>query len=73
MNRANCLKCKHFYITWDQSTPRGCKLYQIQSQQYPSLVVAANTAEGTCIGFEAKEIKVNKDQDSDSDYGPDFY
>jgi hypothetical protein len=37
--RINCMKCEHFYITWDKNYPRGCRSYGFKTQQLPSLVV----------------------------------
>ena len=37
--KPNCMKCQHFYITYDQRTPKGCKAYGIQSQQLPSIEI----------------------------------
>jgi hypothetical protein len=35
----NCLKCGHFYITWDTHFPRGCKLFGFKSKHLPSQTV----------------------------------
>lgn len=51
--RKNCFQCKHFYITWDKSFPRGCRVYDVKSRDLPSMIVAASTKEG-CVAFEAK-------------------
>lgn len=61
MTRPDCIKCKHFYITWDKDKPKGCKAYKIKSQQMPSLIVASSTHQGVCLGFEIKENKKDKD------------
>jgi len=49
----NCLECKHFYVTWDQSFPKGCKVYGIKSQQMPSVLVK-KTSGMDCQAFLAK-------------------
>ena len=66
----NCMKCKHFYITYDQRTPRGCKIYGIQSQQLPSMIVKKANGGSDCIGFSPKpNNKEEKKKDlSDSKY-----
>jgi len=68
--KPNCMKCKHFYITYDQRTPRGCKIYGIQSQQLPSMIVKKANGGSECIGFSAKPVKKEeKKKDlSDSKY-----
>lgn len=48
------MKCKHFYITYDQRTPRGCRIYSIQSASLPSQVVKTANGGAECIGFEEK-------------------
>lgn len=35
----NCAKCRHFFVTWDQDFPRGCKAYGFRAMEYPSFVV----------------------------------
>lgn len=65
----NCMKCKHFYITYDQHTPRGCKIYGIKSQQLPSIIVKKANGGSDCLGFSPKEVKVEKKKDlNDSKY-----
>lgn len=39
----DCLKCKHYYVTWDASFPRGCRIFDFKSQQLPSMEVFRNT------------------------------
>jgi len=63
----NCFKCKHFYITWDRVTPKGCRAYGFKSHEMPSVVVHKNSKED-CLLFEAKpEKKKNKLDDLNSD------
>jgi hypothetical protein len=64
MKRPNCSQCRHFYITWDQRTPNGCRRYGIQSKDRPSNVVAQAGA-GECQGFEAKKTAQAKDKGLD--------
>ena len=53
----NCMKCIHFFITHDQKTPKGCKIYNIQSQSMPSQVVKRANNGSDCIGFKPKPQK----------------
>jgi hypothetical protein len=48
----NCLRCRYFYVTWDYSFPRGCRVFGIKSRDMPSLVVLRNTGHN-CPVFEA--------------------
>jgi hypothetical protein len=54
--RVNCLKCKHFYITWEPDYPRGCKFLGFKSKQYPSDVVLKESGE-ICLSFSEKPKK----------------
>ena len=47
----NCLKCRHFHVTWDPAFPRGCRVFGIKSKRMPSLVVKENTGHH-CPSFE---------------------
>jgi hypothetical protein len=37
--KINCTKCMYYYITWDSSFPRGCKIYGFKSLNSPSILV----------------------------------
>ena len=56
METKRCNQCKHFFITWNQTTPYGCRLYGIMSKQQPSVIVK-NAGSGECQGFSAKSTK----------------
>jgi hypothetical protein len=53
MSKSKCQDCRHFYITWDQSAPYGCKLFQMKTKLYPNQIVKA-AGSGECEGYEAK-------------------
>jgi Zn-dependent M28 family amino/carboxypeptidase len=69
----NCLKCKHFFITWNQNAPRGCKLYGFESKKFPSAIVAASTPEKTCLGFELKQSPDKADSNVKRNLATDFH
>ncbi|MFZ5351415.1 MAG: uracil-DNA glycosylase [Bacillota bacterium] len=52
--RNSCLKCKHFYITWDNGFPRGCKLFGFKTAKLPSAAVKEATGE-ECKNFKLKD------------------
>jgi hypothetical protein len=52
--RVNCMKCAHFYVTWDPRHPRGCRAYQFKSVQLPSVVVRASSG-CECMQFTPKD------------------
>ncbi len=53
--KPNCIKCKHYFITFDQHAPKGCRIYKIKSKQMPSQIVKQANNGSECIGFEAKK------------------
>ena len=55
-DRVDCLKCKHFVITWNPRFPRACSAYGFKTQQYPSAEVLKATGE-SCLAFEKKELR----------------
>ena len=57
-DKADCFKCVHFHLTWEQKTPRGCKLYGFKTASMPS-VVFYNTTGKQCVGFEKKPAAKN--------------
>ncbi len=54
MENKRCSQCKHYFITWNQGTPYGCKLYGIMSRQEPKIAVK-NAGSGDCQGFSPKK------------------
>lgn len=53
MEKPQCSKCRHYFITWDKNAPYGCRLYQIKTAVRPSEIVKS-AGSGDCQGFEAK-------------------
>ena len=51
--RINCHECQFFYITWQPSTPYGCKGHGFKSAQIPSMVVFSTSGEH-CLLFRHK-------------------
>lgn len=49
----NCLKCRHYFVTWDPLRPRGCRLYGFKTQLMPSQLVYQATG-APCPSFEEK-------------------
>jgi hypothetical protein len=48
--RIDCRKCAYFYITWEQSTPYGCRAHGFKAAQMPSHVVFASSGQH-CLLF----------------------
>jgi hypothetical protein len=64
MQRPNCHQCKHFYITWNQKIPNGCKKFGIQCRELPSAIVKA-AGMGDCQGFTPKKSSSEKSEKLD--------
>jgi len=52
----NCRRCKHYYVTWDESFPQGCRLYGVKSRQAPSLAVRDATG-AACQFWELRPLE----------------
>jgi predicted kinase len=59
--KIDCLNCQHYYITWDNTAPRGCKAFNMKSSQMPCNVIK-QTSHEDCMKFEPKKKK-KKDLD----------
>lgn len=49
----NCRNCRHFYITWEQNFPYGCKAIGFKSRKLPSIEVK-QTSGINCTKFSPK-------------------
>ena len=65
--KPNCLKCKHYFITFNQDTPKGCRIYGIQSARLPSMIIKSANSGKECIGFKLKEMKKLKSKNLNDD------
>jgi hypothetical protein len=54
--KVNCIKCKHFYVTWDAVFPNGCRTYGFKSASRPAIMVE-NSSGIACLKFEPKTNK----------------
>ena len=50
----NCFSCKHFYITYDQSFPYGCRAVGFKSHLLPSKEMYVNSGMD-CLLFVEKD------------------
>lgn len=50
----DCFQCRHFYVTWDEFFPRGCKALSFKSREMPSAVVKRSSGMD-CQLFDRKE------------------
>lgn len=51
-----CHDCQHFYVTWDNKFPMGCKTFGFKGKQLPSLAVFQSTGQSCCY-FESKNAR----------------
>ncbi len=51
--RVDCMKCRHYYITWDPNFPKGCRSFGFKSATLPSLTVLSSSGQ-PCMSFEQK-------------------
>lgn len=49
----NCHRCRHFFVTWEPATPRGCRAYGFKTVSMPSAVVERESGL-RCQQFEEK-------------------
>lgn len=55
-SNTNCLKCEYFYVTWDKTSPKGCKYFGFKTKLLPS--VAVQQCSGSeCGAFLPKDIE----------------
>ena len=64
MEKPNCTKCKHYFITWNTRTPNGCRKFAIESKDLPSRIVH-QAGMGDCQGYEAKKSAETKNEKLD--------
>lgn len=50
----DCLKCVHFYVTWDRAFPRGCRQFDFKTSGMPSRDVLMATGR-PCPSYNPKE------------------
>ena len=65
--KVSCLKCKYYFSTFEAKMPRGCRLYQIKSTRFPSIVVKEESQQ-ECLGYEPRVKSENKLDLNDNKY-----
>jgi len=60
-NKIICHQCKHYYVTWDSTSPHGCRAYGFKSKTICSMVVkqSSNIDCNLFIKKTTKSIKHN--------------
>ncbi|MEO5331791.1 MAG: hypothetical protein H7839_07180 [Magnetococcus sp. YQC-5] len=49
----DCLKCRHFQVTWETDHPRGCRAMGFKTALWPWQEVLRSSGE-SCLRFESK-------------------
>jgi hypothetical protein len=65
--KPNCMKCKHYFVTFDPAVPKGCRIYGIKSMAMPSTVIKQANNGMDCIGFAPKADKKEKTKNLNDD------
>jgi len=55
--RPECLRCKHYYVTWNPKFPYGCRAFGFQSRITPCLEVYS-ASQQQCLKFESRNKAV---------------
>jgi len=54
IKNASCAQCRFYYVTWDTSFPKGCRIFRFKSKHSPSQTVYESTGK-FCEEFVEKE------------------
>jgi hypothetical protein len=49
----NCIRCEHFFVTWQKEFPKGCRLFKFKTKGMPSKTVFEATGK-QCEHFAEK-------------------
>ncbi|MCM8526189.1 MAG: hypothetical protein NE327_06705 [Lentisphaeraceae bacterium] len=52
----SCIKCVHYYVTYDTAYPRGCKLFEVKSRMMPTYAFLKSTGQH-CPAFQLRPSK----------------
>ena len=60
--RIDCRRCRHYFVTWDEDFPHGCRRMGFKSRQSPCDEVRHAMNGRPCRLFEQKQIPAAKSQ-----------
>ncbi|SDD95803.1 uracil-DNA glycosylase [Sporomusa acidovorans] len=49
-----CIKCEHYYVTWDKVFPYGCRAMGFKTYKIPSAVVRESSGRD-CLAFAERQ------------------
>ena len=53
--KIDCTQCQHYYVTWDENRPHGCRFFAFKSPYSPALAVFESSGKA-CEAFEQKQF-----------------
>jgi hypothetical protein len=56
--RIDCRRCRHYFVTWDDDFPHGCRRMGFKSHRLPNDEVRHAMNGQHCRLFEEKQISV---------------
>jgi len=62
--RINCKACCHFFITWDNRHPYGCRKMGFKGPMLPSVTVLKSSGQ-PCLHFQPKAPKIQNASKTD--------
>jgi len=63
--KIDCHTCKHYYVTWDESFPHGCRAMKFKGKALPSATVL-RSSNMPCLLFVKKNLKGKAAQENPS-------
>ena len=63
--KIDCHKCKHYYVTWDENFPHGCRAMKFKGKALPSATVLSSS-NMSCLLFVKKNLKGKSTQKNSS-------
>jgi hypothetical protein len=61
--KIDCHTCKHYYVTWDEQFPHGCRAMKFKGKALPSTTVLSSS-NIQCLLFVKKNLKGNESQNN---------
>jgi hypothetical protein len=55
MTPIDCHKCTHYYVTWDEMLPHGCRAMGFKSRRFPSALVRTCSDGKDCRLYTARK------------------
>jgi hypothetical protein len=60
--RIDCRRCRHYFVTWDEKFPHGCRRMGFKSRRAPNDEVRCAMNGRACRLFEQKQIPAARPQ-----------